>query len=715
MKYFLFLFCISMGFSESAFSEWASNKACAPGMQKCMRDYSAKYGRSFESPSAKAALAQCNVQYEECATANGVIKQDNGSYAQLYHPANPDFIACKKKIDDSNSDAFRACMKSRGPGIVKQTPKPEPTYQGGELREIQVVGRAPCSKRYPGACKTEETCLRNNGEWNGTKCIAARCPEGTTINSDQPEMCQCNGEVAGVQIEAGTAQQCPKSCVASEHKVYDPLARGCACVEGYADRSGLGRCVSTADPTPKVDECIRELQAKVTSCNSAASTAVDKCDPKREGGSGEDSLTAIQNLLGAGAGAVQAKNAGTGAMDNCMNAAIASSSGYYAIEELRGKCDGEINTCKTSCSDAGSFISANKDRVYQECRKKLWTEVECVVPGATPWDISRGEPGFNEQYDRVNKAAFESQVQQMQKSIADNNTKCETGTAVTNRDKMTDFMNDMNTSVKSANQCQCQLGSSGQDCSKQVGPAECTVNPNLPGCAQSTANCLSASDTSQKCVCFRNPNSNECKSIQEANNGKVNSTEVSSFAGGGSAPTGGGIGGSGTSGKTATGDVAGDLSGLGPNGETLAGGVSGSATADGGSPFGAATGSNPGGGAGPGGGSADGATGATDGEDDGTGKKSLGGLFDVAKSALGNLFKKGTGDKNGFDGVNKNSLNGSNNSALDSKKWRPRGLVRGLAGDTEIAGKHEDIWKVMNKQYKVQDQKDSFIFGGEKK
>lgn len=27
---------------------------------------------------------------------------------------------------------------------------------------------------------------------------------------------------------------------------------------------------------------------------------------------------------------------------------------------------------------------------------------------------------------------------------------------------------------------------------------------------------------------------------------------------------------------------------------------------------------------------------------------------------------------------------------------------------------HEDIWKVMNKQYKVQDQKDNFIFDAEK-
>lgn len=481
------------------------------------------------------------------------------------------------------------------------------------------------------------------------------------------------------------------------------------CMRDYAAKYGAKNLNNTKAPTAA--ECLRELQEKVTSCNAAASTAVDKCDSKREVGEGTDSLGALQNLLGGLNGYTQAKNAGTGATDNCVNAGLASSTGYYALEKLRSKCDGEISTCKTSCTDANSFIAANKERVYQQCRKKAFDENR----NSTNFPYNGvAEETFNSDWDGTNKALFDGQIQEMQAKITDNNAKCETGTAVTNRDKMSDFMTDMNNSVKSASQCQCRLGSSGQDCSNPVGPSECAANPNLAGCAQATLNCLSVNDNSPKCICFRNPNSNECKNIKQANNVKVNSTDASSFAGvGGTGGSTGAVGG--VSGNTEVGAVnVGDLSGLGSDGEAIGANASGTATADGGSPFGTAAG-GAGMGSGSGGGGADGAP-ATEanGEEESSSKK-IGGLFNVAKSALGNLFKKGKDDKGTYNPVTGKYIDGANNSGLDSKKWRPRGMVRGLAGDIEIAGKFEDIWKVMNRQYKIQDQKDTFLFGGEKK
>lgn len=649
-----------------------------------MINYSANHGRNYGSPAAKAALAQCNAQYDECATSNGVIKQDNGSYAQMYHPANPDYIRCKKTIDDANSDAFRSCMKSRANSVTKAS---KPAVNDSKPKEAIVVAPAPC-------------------------------PEGSTANRDMPGMCQCNGEIAGVQIAAGSVQKCPSACKSADHKVYDPLARGCACLEGYEDRTGSGVCVAlkttptnTTPTDTKVAECILELQNKVNSCKTAAKEAVTKCDANRES-SDDDTLSTLQNLLGGVNSAVQAKNSGSGAMDNCINAGIASTSGYYALNSLREKCDDEISACNTSCTDADSYINTNKDKAYQACRKKVYDAESCLA--ASQWDIS-SEAAFNAHWDRVNKAGFEAEIQQLLTNVSDNKSKCETGTAVTNRDQISNFMSDMNNSVKSAAQCQCQLGSgsSGQDCSKQNGPAECALNPGLPGCAKLTGNCLDTNDTSARCVCFRNPGSDECKASQLVS-AKINPTEVSSFAGGGSGAAGPNLGGDSSSGKTEVGDIAGDLSGLNA-GVDFAGSASGSATTDAGSPFGAAAGGGVAGGSSGSGASADGAnTAGGGGDDEGTGKK-LGGLFDVAKSALGNLFKGKAGDKGSFDGVNKNGSNYSDGNGLDSKKWRPRGMVRGLAGDTELAGKFEDIWKVMNKQYKVQDQKDTFIFGGETK
>ncbi|AZZ35739.1 hypothetical protein CIK05_02625 [Bdellovibrio sp. qaytius] len=718
MKYVLFLFFISMVFARDVNAKAdIVNRNCNNDAVACQHEVDRKFGRR---PPGDAdfmlATDRCTVQMRECTTANGGIVQSSGQTAQMWNPKNVNFQKCRETISDTASDAFRDCVFALEG--KKKAPEPEPPPP-----EIVVVGKRPtCSVEFPEKCKTAADCATNKGVWNATSntCSEGACPSGTTADEANPGRCKCDNEMVATVDRGSASQKCPVQCTVSDHKKYELASKGCVCDAGFQMQNG--NCIASNSASPAVDVCLRELQEKATSCDSAASTAVDKCDPKRDSGSEDgDTLGTLQNILGSGTDAYQKSQQATGAVDNCVNAGIASSSGYYALDSLRNKCDDEISSCKSSCNDANSYFAANKDRVYQACRKKAYDENICLA--RSPYDIT-SEERFNASWDARNKSDFESQIQQMQTNVTDNKTKCETGTAVTNRDKMSDYMNDMNNSVKSANQCQCQLGS-GSDCSNLAGPAECAKNPSLPGCTVAMTNCLNSSDTSLKCVCFRNPNGSDCKAAQQANNAKLNTTETSAFAGvGGAAPGAngvGGVGGSGASGKTeAGGDVnVGDLSGLGADGEAFGSGTSGTATADGGSsPFGSAGGSGAGGGGSSsgGGGASDGTKlGGVAGEEEGTSKK-LSGFFDVAKSALGSLFKNGgTGDKNSFSGVNANKVNGGNDSALDSKKWRPRGMVRGLAGDTELAGKFDDIWKVMNKQYKVQDQKDTFIFGGEKK
>lgn len=660
--------------------------------------------------------------YQLCLRANGVVRVERNvsgrgdkskTDARICNAANPVCSKCIGLYGSGDAKSARTkiteCIKREDEKQSQQAQQPKPKPKA-EPKIASVTPLAPCSKTNPRNCTTMATCETNNGVWDGQACAAAPCPSGTTPDPSDSKYCVCDNEANPYSIERGSSQQCPAMCKAEDHKIYNIVARGCVCTGGFEDRTGLGICVSNAAPQPQVAACIQELQDKVTSCNTASAAAVDKCDPKRKS-SGGDGLDALQTLL-QGATVV-----GGGAADNCGRAAVAGSTGYYAIEELRGKCDTEINTCKTSCEAATQYLHGNKDRIYQKCRAKAWDDHQCAAPSATPYR-SFTEDAFNIEWDGVNKALFEQQIQQMQTSITDYNSRCESGgTADSNRDKMTGFMDDMNTAFKGASQCECQLNPGSSNCANQVGPAECAGNPSLPGCAQATVNCLSATDTSPKCICFKNPNSEECKKIQQGNNLKINSTNVSSFAG-----VGGGFGGSGSgsgdvSGKTEPGNVnVGDLSGLGADGEVIGANASGTATADGGSPFGtAAGGGGSAGGGSTGGGGASGATAAeANGEDETTGKK-IGGFFDVAKSALGNLFKKGKDDKGTYDPVTGKYIDGANANGLDSKKWRPRGMVRGLAGDTEIAGKFEDIWKVMNRQYKIQDQKDTFLFGGEKK
>lgn len=668
-------------------AEWASNKQCAPLIQNCMKEYSAKYGgESRQTQAAKDALGRCNAIYAECANDNGVIKQSGGSYAQMYHPQNPTFIKCKKTIEDISSDAFSRCMKTGNDDTI---------YDGGTLPEIVVNAPArTCSKNFPARCTTQETCTANNGIWNGQACAVAPCPRGTTPDLDRPlsdgNYCKCDNDV-NYAIERGTHQLCPSMCRAEDHQVYNLITRGCICAGGYRDDNGTCVASEATPPSPTAgQECLRELQEKVNSCNSAATTAVDQCNPDNK----NDTIGALQNLL-KGATAV------IGASENCAQAAVAGSTGYYALDELRGKCDTEIGSCKTSCSDATSYINANKDRIYNACREKAFREQANAGP---PLPAER----FNPMWDAENRTSFEQQILQMQNNVATDNARCESGTAVTNREKMSNYMTDMDSTFKSASRCECQLNSGGANCTNQIGPKDCAADPTLPGCANVQVNCLSTSDNSPKCVCFRNPNSNECKSIRAVNNVKPNSN-LSGFTGPGNSTDGFGTVDSSSGGKTDVGVNVGDLSEL-KSSEITAMNASGSAIAEA-SPFSAA---NSGAGSpGVNGNFGSGESNSAQGEDDTSLRSKIGGMFNTAKGAIGNLLggKKNNETSSGF-GSNRGGLD-ANGNPMDPTKWRPGKMVRGLASgaDTELAGKFEDIWKVMNRQYKVQDQKDNFIFG----
>lgn len=698
MKFSLFLLvAIFFSFDANAAADIV-NRNCNPEMTACMADVKRKFGLRI-NPDREVAQARCLAQFNECSAANGGITQKSGRIAQMYNPANADFIECRKTISDPNSDAFTACMRGR----VQSTPKKTEKAELNVLSLPKVV-IGTCSKQYPEKCTTELTCAYNNGMWDGKVCTAVACPQGTVADTISPQNCRCLSDIS-IAIERGSQQQCPSMCLFEDHKVYDGPTKSCACADGFRDPSGSTNnvmvCVAVeapAQPSETAEDCLREIQEKVNSCDSAATTAVNQCNPDREN---NDTITSLQNLLKGATGVL-------GASDNCAQAAIAGSTGYYALDELRGKCDTEIGSCKTSCEDATSYINTNKDRIYQACRKKQYDFLSCRFDN--PFPMAFTEDAWNEEWDKVNKAPFEQKIQEMQSSVASNNTKCESGTAVTNREKVSNYMTDMDSTFKAASQCQCQLSSGGANCANQVGPKDCAADPTLPGCATAQINCLNPSDTSPKCVCFRDPNSSECKNSAATPTVNTNSN-LNGFAGTGAVTPTNGIGETSVGGKAGIDLSADDLKNLGSN-EVSAMNSSGTATADGGSPFGVAGAA---GGAGVSGNFGSGED-AAQGEADSSINSKIGGMFNAAKGAIGNLFgdKKGSGTEATKSGSYGHGLDANGNS-IDLKKWRPR-MVRGLASGegTELAGKFEDIWRVMNKRYKVQDQKDLFIFGEKK-
>lgn len=578
--------------------------------------------------------------------------------------------------------------------------------------ESHTLRRITCSPEHPEACVLISQCVRAGGYWNSidSNCGRAVCHIGTTQDSVDPTKCKCNDDAYAFVQRGNFLQSCPSRCFSLPNQSYSFMSKSCTCNEGFT-MAANGVCnpvPAPRPPAPSVSDCWQELAEKASTCEASANTAVTQCEPASE----DSSLTALRGLLLSGSG---------GASENCERAATASTSGFYQTEDNRRVCDEGINSCKTSCADAKTFMNANKERLYNACRERAFQD-----------QINEGPPlppdRFNPMWDSQNKANLENQFQSLVARTETSRTTCETGTAAKNREKLSTAMNEMNTASVDATKCVCQLNPNSKDCSTTPGPADCASNPSLSGCAKVADNCFDPKNTSVKCICFRNPESMACKSNQPNFNVKANETDMSSFAGAkrGLDTRSTNAGNSGmAAGKNSEINTTSDISNTsenyvasGESGVAQPPAASGSAVSSlGNSAGGAAAAAGPGArvSSGGGSGSVNAKTSAPAINEDQGIRKKLGGFFDTAKSALGGIFKKGSGRGDSADGSYRNDGSSGDNSAFDSKKYRPRMVVRGIASDEELAGKHEDIWKVMNKQYKVQDQKDNFIFDADKK
>ena len=572
------------------------------------------------------------------------------------------------------------------------------------------IGNFVCSAQNPEVCRTFSSCRTAGGFWMmlDSTCSRVSCHIGTIGEINNPTKCNCLSD-PGSYVERGNfLQSCPSQCNYSQNKIYSLATKGCTCVDGFTMNSqGICNPTQPAAPAPaEVSSCWRELADKVASCETASTSAVGKCE------SGEDdSLRAIQGLL---------TNTNGSAKETCDQVATASTSGFYQVENTRKACDEQINSCKTSCAEVASYLNSNKERLYNVCRDRAFQEQADAGP---PLPQDR----FNPMWDGQNRANLEREFQGLIARVDTSRGTCETGDAVKNREKLSTGMDEMNTNSKNASRCVCELNPGSSECSKSVvGPADCSANPNLAGCKNVAANCFDPDNVTLKCICIRNPENGECKKLNPTNNSTItldensfgpnkagldtrkgNGTEASAMAGGGK-----------TSDDTGTvGKLEKPTGSLGDSGVSAPDAASGTAfsSLSNAQPDKAAVGGAAGGSSGlGGGGNARGSGSSVAAINNTTAEgvvKRLGGLLDTAKSAIGGILKKGSGGSDSTD----YREGGQGSSGFDSQKFRPRGMVRGIASDEVFAGKHEDIWKVMNKQYKVQDQKDNFIFDDMKK
>lgn len=591
------------------------------------------------------------------------------------------------------------------------------SMQGTGASQTLIFGLPTCSFQTPNRCLYYAACRRVNGYWDfiANTCSRADCHIGTIEDVTNPGRCRCTSSLGASSVfsldnsfyvdRGDYLQSCPSSCRSAENEIYSLYARACVCEEGFT-RDVNGKCVANQitaasgttqrgvaanDNSPN---CWGELEAKVSSCESAASGATNQCDPD---GGDSDSLALMEKLL---------FSSNSGASQNCEKAATASTSGYHTTDSARAKCDETINTCRTNCTDAAKYMNDNKERLYNACRERA---MQAQVNEGPPLPADR----FNPMWDAENRSQVESQFQALLSRANGSRTTCETGEAAKNRNKLSDSMNDLSNTSKAAAQCACQLNPNSADCSKQVvGPLDCVKDPSLAGCKSIADNCFDKSNNSLKCICFRDPGSAECKgkfpSNMAAGVNFKDSGNQSGFAGGrkGTEVTGGVTGESGTGGVETTGIGKINVGDGIKEAEVSTVSVPGASESPSSSAGSAGAGAAPSAAAGSGGAGKRALPQAPAG--DATIAKKLTGFFNNAKMAIGGVFKKVT-DKENSAGETYRDV-GQPAQQIDVRRFRPRGTVRGIASDQTLAGKHDDIWKVMSKQYKVQDQKDKFIF-----
>ena len=625
------------------------------------------------APTAPATIAPCKTG--DCTQTNptgiistGTAKKSSGSSGT-------------KKSTSTNSNSTAASTGAPAVGACAA----RPAANKGCLGPSGTWAVENCNQTACGNC---------GGDWINATCAPYRCSSSDSFLlpvDGNPDMCACNDPThVTIPLSSAHVSECPQSCVTGEK--YNTSNHKCECdsAGGFVagqDADGIDACVKKSDQktaqAADVAKCLADLQAKVTTCSSSSDSAVKKCDVKStDSGSSDSNTNTARTVLGGINSYVQLKNQGTGAVQNCQEAALASQTGFYALNSINDTCTSEISSCKSDCQTALDYINSNKDQAYQNCRQQAFQQ-----------SAGTDQNTFNMQFDSANKSGFDTQVASLVDATNTSSEKCTgDGQAATNQSQMQQYMGDLNNSVKKANQCACNLtaGTTSAACANQVGPAECLVTPTLAGCPAVSENCLISNSAS--CLCFRNP-----ASCQNGNNG------VNSFATGGpNLPT------EGTPGTTTAPVNTPDISNLSDNSNSPV-----SATADtsgANSPFGSATGGPAGaaGGSGAGAGSPDGTAGAA--TDDGN-KKGIAGFFNSAKAAIGSLIGGGSNsDKN------KSYGSGSGKDGdIDPSKWRPKGSLRGLASDNEFGSKSQDIWKTMNNQYKNQSQHDTFIVGDSEK
>lgn len=670
----------------------AGKKCQQSALFPCQKEVDSKFKGNSNAPGYGQALQACGFSYEACMRREGMIKQNTGGYVMMYHPDNPKFVECKKKLGSdvlSGDPRFIACMNAQP--VAAKPPQSQPA---------QTSSRAPTETAQP--------------------------PKDT----------------------ASLEQQCKSK---GEAYTLSPDKQYCYCASGYADLSNdikNPNCVkiggNTASQPVTVREvamptrsnqipeelysCLKPLRDSVERCKKDADESANFCNLKSEEAKKESlfggsmNMNDMEKTLQIAEKGYLASKAGSGAYDMCLKAGLISNTTIFAAKQLSDKCSDRIESCTLTCKNARSLIEDYETSVKAQCARTLGqmlyeknkslglsdSEIEALL-------CLREEVALDKSFG----PQLFAEVKELSITTENATAKCDEDASQLNKNNQK-ALADMNNSAKDANYCRCTVSANRKDCeqAKRVGPLECQLNPNYAGCTNLTAlNCFNNSDPQYKsmCACMTNPNSKEC--LEGRNKvPEVEGLGTSQFPG----PGANGLPYAGvntTNSSGPSGLSSADLSGLNDVAQK-ARATSGTTDVSGSSPFGGISGisSNVGGSGAPSGSGEGGEEGAATADEGGTVGRGIKSFFNTAKSSLMNAFggERNSAQTNSDRAAYKYDAQG-NRLNPDGTRWRPKNssMVRGLANndENEFGSRSMDIWKMMNKQYGLQMHKDRFIEG----
>ncbi|MEK2644165.1 hypothetical protein [Bdellovibrio sp. BCCA] len=482
-----------------------------------------------------------------------------------------------------------------------------------------------------------------------SSCQASCTQEGYTCHADNSERTsyscrpvagsenRCSGPCrgGGSQVLVNGKCECPGD---NNNRCPGGCQSGWECAADDNTQSGYACRPSQSQNSAS---CVQQYQQLKQKCDSEYSDASYTCDEKNDSGMADVTNTGAQLAL------MMGQQTSASIQAACSRMADFTQAANGALAAYRMTCNVSINSCKSACSDAKSYLTQN---------------LQCVSENnqATASNLLSAAD------DSVKKCGnFDSKMNQAQQAI-------------------------QNYGATSANASQCASLTSGT--SGQV-TEFCKANPTHVSCKTAgPVDCSNPTEatTNKVCVCIKNPNDPMCGVAQKA--------------GGDAVGTPGTIDSSSrlASGNNSAPDFGGDIPGL-PSitpGKPSSGsdhgvdGSQGGGTLSGGGSGGSAGGPSSGGGGG-----------AAASED----KSVLGGFYGGGSGGRFGGGSYGGGSGGDGRGVGVGGANGAAGTpgGPDLRKFLPGGQfdpkrgISGMGGPDGITGPHSNIWQKIQNRYQV--------------